>query len=252
MKLRAPCTPGEGKRRLRGEFSEKPPSPMHPIGESTRTLAMMSRDSLSGGPAGRVRGGSSSSPQTATGGLEGVVVAVAGGDTAALGRLYDATMPLVYALAERLMGDPFRAEEAVLDVYRYVWERAASFDAARGSVTAWLMSITRGRSLDRLRSDASRRGREEEIHAATEAPDDATNEDPEAQLMQEERSDALQRALLSIPSKERRVIEMAFFQALSHARIAEELDEPLGTIKSRIRRGLLHLHDLLKEAELDR
>ena len=179
-------------------------------------------------------------------GLDATLAAVAAGDASAMARLYDATMPLVYSLAERLLGDPFRAEEAVLDVYRQVWERATAFDSARGSVTSWLMAITRGRALDRRRTDATRRAREERlVPEACEAVDPL--EGPESRLMTAEREDALEKALYSLPPRVRTAIELAFLQGCTHEEVARRMDEPLGTIKSRIRRGLLQLHDLLKQ-----
>lgn len=213
---------------------------MHPCFTGPRTLGAMSLD-----PSRRT------GPTAAPPRLGATVAAVAAGDADALGQLYDATMPVVYSLAERLLGDPFRAEETVLDVFRYVWERASSYDAERGSVRTWLMTITRGRSLDRLRADAARRGHEEAL-SHEPGTDLSTPDTTEQNLLDAERDDALERALHRLPPAQRRVVELAFFHGRTHEAIARELDTPLGTVKSQIRRGLLRLHDLLKTTESDR
>jgi RNA polymerase sigma-70 factor (ECF subfamily) len=212
---------------------------MHPAFSVLRTLVTMSRE-----PSPLTGCGPQATPP-----LSATLAAVATGDGDALSLLYDATVPLVYSLAERLLGDPFRAEEAVLDVFRHVWERASSYDETRGSVHAWLMTITRGRSLDRLRSDTARRRREETLSEDHEAALKATQDDTASAMMDAEREDACARALRSLPPAQRQVVELAFFHGKTHETIAEELGTPLGTVKSQIRRGLLRMHDLLKKRE---
>ena len=185
--------------------------------------------------------------------LAGRLAAIAGGDERSLAELFDATGGLVYALAERILRDAREAEEALVEVFHYVWERASRYDASRGPVTTWLMVITRGRALDRLRARAARarHERETELEAPlTSLPDPA---DPVgAELVAAERNDALARALRTLSERERRVIELAFFGGRTHEEIARETNLPLGTIKSQIRRGLEKLHSLLTTLEADR
>lgn len=183
--------------------------------------------------------------------LSVVLSRASAGDRGALGDFYDATSALVYSLAERLLGDPFRAEETVLEVFRYVWERGASYDPERGSVRSWLMSITRSRTLDRRRADAARGSREQTVEEGGDAIS-SNDEGPQESAENQERADRLEASLRHLPDNQRRAIEMAFFQGRTHDEIAQRLATPIGTIKSQIRRGLLRLHDLLKTQESER
>jgi RNA polymerase sigma-70 factor (ECF subfamily) len=194
--------------------------------------------------------GAAPSPQDA---LADGVAAIARGDERSLASLFDATGGLVYALAERILRDAREAEETLVEVFHYVWQRAARYDASRGPVETWLMVITRGRALDRLRARAARARHEEDTELDSAL---ATLADPaasvEAELVAAERSDALGRALARLSERERRVIELAFFLGRTHEEIARETGLPLGTIKSQIRRGLEKLHTLLLTLEAER
>ncbi len=181
------------------------------------------------------------------------LAAIAQGDERALGDLYDSTAGLVYALAERILRDAREAEEVLVEVFHYVWKKAHRYDASRGTVTAWLMVITRGRSLDRARARTARARREEELPPESKLSSCA---DPagsaEAELMASERNGALGRALQALSERERHVIELAFFRGRTHEEIARDTGLPLGTIKSQIRRGLERLQQLLRTLETER
>lgn len=172
-----------------------------------------------------------------------LLVRIAAGDQSALASLYDRLAGLLVATARRILGDGAEAEDIVHDVFVTIWEKAASFDPARGSAAAWALTLVRHRAIDRLRSRA-RRG---ELLSAS-APDDLGYHEPSGQdapLAADlaDRSALVRSALADLPAEQRRALELAFFSGLTHEQIARRLDSPLGTIKARIRRGLLALRD---------
>jgi RNA polymerase sigma-70 factor (ECF subfamily) len=171
------------------------------------------------------------------------VARIAGGQEAALTALYDQTSSLVYGLAMRILGDPFEAEEVTLDVYTQVWRSASRFDARRGTVTAWLVMLARSRAIDRLRA-ASPRNRFEEagsdlgsIAGGGDGPEEASSAAEQQQLVRA--------AVAGLAPDQRQVIELAYFGDMSHTEIAERLGLPLGTVKTRIRLGMMKLREQL-------
>jgi RNA polymerase sigma-70 factor (ECF subfamily) len=138
---------------------------------------------------------------------------VAAGDAGGLGALYDRHGRSVYSLALRILGDEGDAEEVTQDVFAQAWRRAGQYDEARGSVAAWLLVMARTRAIDRFRGVRVRR------------------------------------ALEDLPFLQRVAIELAYFEGLSQREIAERLEQPLGTVKTRMRLGLLKLRDALVEVQ---
>src|SRR5918992_767135 len=171
---------------------------------------------------------------------------VARGDADALALLYDRHSRIVYSLAFRIVGDPPEAEEVVQDVFAQAWRQAERYDTTRGAVVAWLLMITRSRAIDRVRS---RRG------LPPLAPDGEKGlaamadpaEGPELQTLSAEQVRRLKRALDTLPLQQRMTIQLAFYEGLTHVEIAERLEEPLGTVKTRIRLGLLKLRSAALE-----
>lgn len=166
---------------------------------------------------------------------------LAGGDQEALGTLYDATSSIVYGLALRILGNTATAEEVTLDVYTQVWRQAGSYDAARGTPSAWLIILTRSRAIDRLRSRDYIRPVPEEAQLPT-----VTDHTPEEATAITERRRLVQAACAQLPPEQRQVLELAYFSGLSHQDIARQLDLPAGTVKTRIRLGMQKLRDLLQ------
>ncbi|HEY8515077.1 MAG TPA: sigma-70 family RNA polymerase sigma factor [Candidatus Binatia bacterium] len=158
---------------------------------------------------------------------------VAAGDERALRALYDRASRIVFTLSMRITDDRQAAEEVTLDVFHDVWRRAASYDAANGTVVGWIMNQARSRSIDRLR--AGRRKKRVDHQPGILA---AASDDPQDDASRREEGRALHGALTVLNPKERRAIEMAYFSGLTHAEVAERLEEPLGTVKTRIRSGL--------------
>lgn len=170
----------------------------------------------------------------------------AAGDESAFASLYDETSSLVYSLAMRMLANVEDAEEVTLDVYNQAWRIAANFDATRGTVTAWLMTMARTRSLDKLRARASRQKNIDAMPAHFDAPSSGVN--PEDQSAAAEQRRIVISALGQLPEDQRKALELAYFHGLSHSELAESLGEPLGTVKTRIRLGMLKLRELLTAA----
>ena len=172
------------------------------------------------------------------------VRALAGGDEAALGRLYDATLGKVYGFALRLTGKPEAAEEVVGEVYLQVWRQADRYDGERGSVMAWLMMLTRSRALDSLR-----RADPAESHPEPDAllvDREGEGSRPLDSLLELEEHSRLAEALAALAPVQRQLIALAFYRDLSHQEIADYSGLPLGTVKSHIRRALDKLRPLLE------
>jgi RNA polymerase sigma-70 factor (ECF subfamily) len=176
---------------------------------------------------------------------------VAAGDTSALAELYDRHARVIYSLVMRIVGVDADAEDVVQDVFtqawRQAWRQAARYEEGRGAVGAWLLTIARSRAIDRLRS---RRGRpdegpaDEHVLLSFAAPDPSQD----SVLLAHERGETVRAALESLPLLQRVAIELAYYEGLTQAEIATRLEQPLGTVKTRIRLGLLKLREALTEA----
>jgi len=171
------------------------------------------------------------------------------GDERALGELYDRYAPIILAHVMRLLDDQSDAESVLLETFNQAWLSAHRFDPTRGAVAAWLLSMGRSRALDLLRA-RGRRGKimgqslDNADTGATQIPD--AGNDPARGAEHRERQAAVAAALRELPESQRTAIELAFFEGLSHGEIAERLAQPLGTIKTRIRLGMLKLRDALR------
>ncbi len=167
------------------------------------------------------------------------------GEEGGLAELYDRHGRFVYALALRIVRDRGDAEDLTQDVFVQAWKQSDRFDAGRGQVATWLMNMTRARAIDLLR-----RRRVRPQPADDDAPIDTTDiaPAPDVQLDWSRRAEAVQQAMSSLPVLQRMAVELAFFEGLTHVEIAEQLEVPLGTIKTRVRQGLLKLRDSLAGA----
>lgn len=176
---------------------------------------------------------------------------MAAGDERALGELYDRHGGMSYALAVAIVREGADAEEVVADVFGQMWRTAAQFDPSRGSVAGWLATITRTRALDLVRA-RGRRARALERAAQGEAeglasPLSAPAEGPDRGIERQEARRLVARSLGELPEPQRRVIELAYFAGLSQTEIAAELQEPLGTVKTRMRAGMEKLRGSLAQ-----
>lgn len=179
-------------------------------------------------------------------GPSSLIMAIGAGETAALERIYDLHSPMVYALLLRLLGNPEDAQEVLQEVFIQAWQRAATFDARRGNEIAWLISMARSRGIDRLRSRRTRTNRESE---ASREISIRTGDVVRAQSLDDaivsEQQQEMRAALDGIPDAQRIPLELAYFNGMSQSEIARHLDEPLGTIKTRMQLGMKKLRDRL-------
>ena len=176
--------------------------------------------------------------------LRALVDRIAEGGSDAFAALYDATSTRVYSLVLRILNNPADAEEVTLDVYMQAWRDARRFDSSRGSVGAWLLTIARSRALDRLRMHESRQKRES---AAVDFDRPSADPTPEQLSVMSEDRRAVAGAMQALPPEHRQVIELAYFRGMSHSEMAGYLDLPLGTVKTRVRLGVLRLRGVLGE-----
>ncbi len=171
---------------------------------------------------------------------------IAEGDEDALLVLYDRYGRLVYSLAYKVLQDHQLAEEVTQDVFTNVWRAAPSFDPKKSRFTTWLTSIARNRAIDILRRRRSRGltgGGEAELNTAVTRADERFSPEHHLQAL------AVREALQQLPPTQREVLELAYFGGLTQREIAEHLGIPLGTVKTRIRLGMLKLRDLLSPQE---
>ena len=171
---------------------------------------------------------------------------LANGQQQALLHLYDRHSSHVYALALRVLGDPMSAEEVTQDVFVKLWSRAGSYIASRGSFATWLLSITRHAAIDRLRQDRRRPAVEDDQDL-----EESWAELPDAESISDEaRWRSLYFAVRALPPEQRQVIELAYYQGLSHSQIAEHLGWPVGTVKTRLRMGMERLRQQWLDEDL--
>jgi RNA polymerase sigma-70 factor, ECF subfamily len=175
-----------------------------------------------------------------------LVQSTGAGDQLALHALYEMAHRIVFTLMIRLTANRETAEELTIDVFHDIWRHASRYEAANGTVLGWIMNQARSRAIDRLRFE-SRQKRKlcDDMQPIVEAA-----ADPREVIELREQGEALRGALLALTPGERQAIEMTFFAGLTHAEAAARLDQPLGTIKTRIRSGLHKLRRRLSaEAE---
>jgi RNA polymerase sigma-70 factor (ECF subfamily) len=181
----------------------------------------------------------------------GLLQRIVARDTAALAELYDRHSRLLFGLILRIVRDRAEAEEILQEVFVRVWTRAALYDQRLGGPTAWLVRLARNRAIDRLRA---RRVREADrgpaldesvVEPAASATDIRT---PEAVVMDAQRRGTIMDALAGLPGEQRRLIEAAFFEGYTHSELAKHFGLPLGTVKTRIRAGVIAMRQRLEHA----
>ncbi|MGH8247564.1 MAG: sigma-70 family RNA polymerase sigma factor [Gammaproteobacteria bacterium] len=169
---------------------------------------------------------------------------IAARDKAALTELYDQMSAAIYSVALRMLGSAHDAEEIVQETFVQIWERAGLFDSKLGSGLSWALGIARNRCIDWIRAHRRRARMIEDVGEEMKA---AVVEDMDALAgLSVEELGNVRSAVRGLPADQRQAIELAFFGGLTHQEIAEQLLEPLGTVKARIRRGMLKLRDALQ------
>jgi RNA polymerase sigma-70 factor (ECF subfamily) len=173
---------------------------------------------------------------------------VAKGDQQAFSQLYDHSSTLLFTLAVRILENREEAAELLQDVYLEVWRKVSRYDVGRGTPVAWLVTLTKSRAIDRLRARAARGYRAtNSLEAGTAAQVADPSPSPlETQANQELRL-AVGAAVAGLPQAQQQAIELAYYEGLSHTEIAQRLNQPLGTVKTRIKLGMSKLRESLQQ-----
>ncbi len=164
------------------------------------------------------------------------------GDQSALDELYRRYSSPVYSLVWKILQNPEESEDVALDVFWQIWRQAERYDLSRGAPPAWIFTLARSRAIDRLRA----RHRREDRTISFDDPElnlDPLDEEkpPDEVASFRQRRDAVREAMKTLSPKQREAVELAFFHGMTHVEIAEKLRQPLGTVKTRIRQGLIRL-----------
>lgn len=170
-----------------------------------------------------------------------LIAKIAKGCESALKKLYDTTISQVYGLAYKILSSRPDADEVALDVFKQIWNKAPDYEPGRGSPSAWLITVTRSRAIDKIRSDHKRRNTNEPL--LTDTTDNASLPDESTHVR--EKRERIESALSELTPKQRESIELAYFKGLSQSEISKEMNEPLGTVKSWMRTGMMRLKEIL-------
>jgi RNA polymerase sigma-70 factor, ECF subfamily len=176
------------------------------------------------------------------------LMALAGdGDAGAFAALYDRHSRASYSLAYRIMGERQAAEDLVQEAFLGVWRATGSYRAEKGSVRTWILSIVHNRGIDQLRSAASRRRVQDRVEATT-----STTQPSEAfaETWRNSQREQVREALRILPAEQLKVLELAYYSGYTHREIADLLDQPLGTVKGRMRLGLKKLREYFESREM--
>ena len=168
---------------------------------------------------------------------------IARGDEQALASLYDRYRLILFSLVLRILHSREEAEDVLQELFLQVWKRASDFDESRGRPFTWLVTLARSRAIDRLRSLNSReRAVNESARETPEAWADAVDD-----AIKSEQGEIVRRALVELPEEQRRALLLAYFEGLTQTEIAARLGSPLGTVKTRMRAGMIKLRELLHD-----
>ncbi len=175
-----------------------------------------------------------------------LLAAIARGDAQAFSCFYDRFSGTLFSIAMGILRDPAQAEDLLQEVFLQIWERASHFDPELGKPLSWAVAMTRNKAIDRLRG-SQRRQRVMDEMTETASSDFLSMDLGTIHGLDHDATALVRRSLQTLPEEQRKAIELAFFQGLSHGEIAEKLNAPLGTVKARIRRGMIQLRDELRD-----
>jgi len=185
-------------------------------------------------------------PESAQANEVQLLQAIAAGDEAALAQLYDQYRGVLFGFLMRILGSREEAEDVLQEVFIQVWRRAADYEPDRGKPFTWLVTLTRSRGIDRLRQRAAR---DRTVAASAEQnPEEAS--DAAADTYRAEQREIVTAALDRLPEEQRQTLLLAYFDGLTQTEIAKRLNAPLGTVKTRMRSGMIKLRELLGERVL--
>lgn len=173
---------------------------------------------------------------------DALLVTAARGDQAAFASLYDRIAPVVHGVVRRVVRDPAQSEEVTQEVMVEVWRTAVRFDPDRGAARTWILTMAHRRAIDRVRAEQASRNRTQRVASRQHARDfDDVSERVEVDLEHEQ----VRGALGALTDLQRQAVELAYYQGYTYREVAELLDTPLGTVKTRMRDGLIRLRDAL-------
>lgn len=170
-----------------------------------------------------------------------LVARIALGDEYAFARLYDGFADRVFGLVKRVMRDPAQSEEVTQEVFLEIWRTAARFDSSKGSVVAWVMTVAHRRAVDRVRAAQASTERDSAVIRQQVDPFDSVSEEVAGRLEREQ----VRRCLETLTALQQESVTLAYYQGYTYSEVASLLDSPLGTIKTRLRDGLIRLRDCL-------
>jgi len=171
----------------------------------------------------------------------------ASGDRESFRSLYERYSGVLFSAAYRVLNDQTDAEDVLQDVFIQIWDKASLYDPRRGKPLTWALTLTRNKAIDRLRSSQRRFRLKDDVERETQALDAKVELDSVDHVYAAEKGQMLREAVAKLTDDQRIAIEMAFFQGLTQTEISERLKEPLGTIKARIRRGMIRLRELVAD-----
>jgi RNA polymerase sigma-70 factor (ECF subfamily) len=174
---------------------------------------------------------------------------VAQGDRRSFEQLYDRFSGVLFSAAYRVLNNQEAAEDVLQDVFIQIWEKAPLYDPARGKPLTWAVTLTRHKAIDRLRSTQRRNRLQDDLEKEAESFEHFDARDSLDAVQGIERAQMIREAIAKLSKDQREAIELAFFHGLTQTEIAEQLREPLGTIKARIRRGMMKLRDAITPPE---
>jgi RNA polymerase sigma-70 factor (ECF subfamily) len=168
---------------------------------------------------------------------------VAKKDADAFSEFYDRTSAVLFSVATSILRDETLAEDVLQDVYLQIWDKAEVFDPDLGKPISWAIALTRNKALDRLRSSKRRESAMQEFADASEVQ---ASESAPANVELKETADVVKRAMSRLSDKQRDAIELALLRGMAHSEVAEAMQQPLGTVKAWIRRGIIEIREQLK------
>jgi RNA polymerase sigma-70 factor (ECF subfamily) len=171
---------------------------------------------------------------------------IAAGDRAAFAEFYDRYSTLMFSIASKILNNASEAEDVLQETFMQIWEKAGKFDPKLGKASSWAAILVRNKAIDRIRA-SQRRTRLAEAAGVESAIAAEVSQTANEAVHGQAKAKLIQSAIFELPAEQRRAIELAYFSGLTQNEISEKLHEPLGTVKARIRRGLLKLRDQLED-----
>ena len=167
------------------------------------------------------------------------------GDRRSFEQIYERYSGVLFSTAYRILNDQTAAEDVIQDVFVQIWEKAPLYDATRGKPLTWAVTMTRNKAIDRLRSQQRRNRLRDEMETHASIFEEFSDRSSLDEVQTAEKGELIRQAVRQLSKEQRQAIELAFFSGLSQSEIAEKIGEPLGTIKARIRRGMMKLKEIV-------